>query len=603
MADTRVTFDIIARDRASSTFKKVGRQAETTGDKLQRSLRGVASTAAVAARGIGIAGGAVATGLGVAIAKASTFDKTMRTVAVATKAPQAALKQLNDLALKMGKDTVFSAQDAGNAMLELAKGGMTAATIQAGALQETLTLAAAGGTDLASAANFMTRGMKTFRLSATQARRVTTALAGGATKSTASIEDLGQALAQVGPGAKNAGLSIEETVAALAAFADSGIRGSDAGTSLKTMLSRLIPTTIRAVNAMDMYNLKFVDAQGHFKSLTEIAGLLQRNLGNLTEAERAHTLQVIFGSDAQRAATVLMNEGAAGIERYIAATKDVKNAQELANVAMGGASGAWENFKGALETVTIQIGQRFLPAATRLLSWAADALPKAFAAADQAVARLRERFAGAGDYVREQLIPMMQRVAQDVLPALRYAVARLSESLRDLRASFGSSGDSGEDFRSIMDLIPPIMKLVAFEVRVVATNVRILAAVFRSATAPLRAFIDLAQRAIALAEKVKAAVPGTSGLSKGFDIRKVIPGFADGGTVTRSGMAWVGERGPELVRLPAGATVYDAQQSAAATAGGVNVTQHIVTADPQRAADESVRGVRRAAWAAGWAVA
>ncbi len=93
---------------------------------------------------------------------------------------------------------------------------------------------------------------------------VSAALAGGANASTASVESLGHALSQVGPGAVNAGLNLNDTVGALAAFDNAGIKGSDAGTSLKTMLSRLVPQTAKAATAMKDANLDFTDANGNF---------------------------------------------------------------------------------------------------------------------------------------------------------------------------------------------------------------------------------------------------------------------------------------------------------------------------------------------------
>jgi TP901 family phage tail tape measure protein len=146
----------------------------------------------------------------------------------------------------MGADTVFSANDAAGAMLELAKNGISPAVIQAGALKSALTLAAAGGVSMEEAATTMGNAINAFGLKGSQSASVAAALAGAANASSASISSLSQGLAQSATAAHQAGLSIQETTAALAAFANAGIQGSDAGTSLKTFLQRLVPQTKKA---------------------------------------------------------------------------------------------------------------------------------------------------------------------------------------------------------------------------------------------------------------------------------------------------------------------------------------------------------------------
>lgn len=318
---------------------------------------------------------AVGAGMVAAVGTAADFDLTMRQTAAALQVSGEAMKDLRDLALDMGTQTSFSAQEAGSAMLALAKGGMTEADIKGGALQQTLVLAAAGSLALGDAANYMVQGLNTFGLQAGDAAEVAAALAGGANASTASVESLGLALSQVGPGAKNAGLSLQETVGILAAFANAGIQGSDAGTSLKTMLTRLVPTTKESAEAMADLGLKFTDANGAFLPMRDVAQQLQDKLAGLTEEQRSQALATIFGSDATRAATVLMDLGAAGVDKFTAATSDLAAAQNMAAVNTSGAAGSFEKFKGAVETLGLKIGTALLPAvqsitdaATRLVN-------------------------------------------------------------------------------------------------------------------------------------------------------------------------------------------------------------------------------------------
>lgn len=290
------------------------------------------------------------------------YSSTMAQLAVATGAPQKQMKELGRLALKTGADTVFSANEAASAMLELAKGGMTTAQIKAGALKGTVALAATENMALADAATVVVNSLSQFDLKASKAARVADTLAAGSIASTASVTSLSQGLQQVGPAAKTAGLNLNDTVGVLSLFDSNALKGADAGTSLKTMLARLVPTTDKARSAMADHNLEFVKANGEFKSITQIAGLLQRQLGGLSEAERVAAVNAIFGSDAQRAANILVDEGAKGVAKMIAKTHEHGAAQKMANAAMQGTRGALERMSGSLETAALMAGKALAPA-------------------------------------------------------------------------------------------------------------------------------------------------------------------------------------------------------------------------------------------------
>jgi TP901 family phage tail tape measure protein len=355
--------------RAADKTRSLERQVGQLQHKVHNGFRGLGITAGI---GAGVAGlGALVTQ---SVKAAATFDTTMRQIAVATGAPASRIKGLGALALKMGQDTVFSAQDAGGAMLELAKGGLTEAQIRAGALASTLTLASAGQLQLGDAAGFVVQGLKVFDLGAERSAEVAAALAGGANASTASVQDMGLALSQVGPGARLAGLTLQQTTGVLALFANNGIKGSDAGTSLKTMLARLVPQTEAQAAAMRKLGLNFVDAKGRFKSIDVVAQQLHDRLGKLSEARRTEALNTIFGSDAARAAAVLMKEGAAGVQQATRATSDKVAADRMAKATTEGMAGALSQLSGSIDTAKLQLGQALAPLvvdiANHMTGWA-----------------------------------------------------------------------------------------------------------------------------------------------------------------------------------------------------------------------------------------
>ena len=361
-----------------STTAALARQS-IAADQLSAKLANVSgkATAAGTAMTTGITLPLAAAGAA-AFTVASNFESSMSRVSGALNDPTADMDQLRELAIDMGASTVFSASEAGAAMEELAKGGLKAADIQSGALATTMDLAAAGGLDLATAANTVVQAMGAFGIGANDSSVAANALAGAAAASSADVSDLTQGLSQASAQANSAGWSIMDTTATLAAFADAGIKGSDAGTSLKTMLQRLAAPTGAASAIMQQYGINVRDSNGNMLDAASVAGVLSEKLGGLSSAEKDAALQAIFGSDASRAALVMMNQGRAGIERYTAATNDQTAAQRLADSQMGDSARAIEEMKGALESAAIEVGGALAPMVTGVANAAAEAA-RAFA--------------------------------------------------------------------------------------------------------------------------------------------------------------------------------------------------------------------------------
>ena len=301
---------------------------------------------------------------GAATSVAASFDDAMSQVQGALGGASADMDGLRNLALQLGADTVFSATESAQAMVELAKGGLTEAQIKGGALAASMDLAAAGQLNLADAAATTVQMMGSFGLGAGDATRIANALAGAANASSADVSDLTQAMSQCSTQASLAGWSLEDTAAALALFADHGVKGSDAGTSLKTMLQRLAAPTDQAAEAIAAYGLNIRDSNGKMKDISGIADELTGKLGGLSDAERDAALQTIFGSDASRAAAILMQSGSEGLAKYIAATNDATAAETMANAQKGELSWALENMGGAIESASIAFGTALAPAIT-----------------------------------------------------------------------------------------------------------------------------------------------------------------------------------------------------------------------------------------------
>lgn len=369
--------EIVETEQQLKSLKKTAGSGSATLEKVSVVSGKVGKGLTNAGKAIMPASAAIA-GIGaVSVNVANDFESAMSQAAGALNMPMSQMGELRDLAIKTGQDTIFSAKEAGQAITELAKGGLSEADIKAGALKATMDLAASSGMDLGNAANVTVQAMGAFGLSAEKSAVAANALAGAAAASSTDVEPLTQGLSQVSAQAYNAGWSIQETTAVLGKFADAGIVGSDAGTSLKVMLQRLAaPTSDKAAMKIKNLGIKTRDANGHLLGASEMAQELQDKLGGLSEAERDSALQTIFGSDAMRAATVMMNSGSEGLASYIKATNDQEAAQRLANSQMGEGEKAIEEMKGSLETAAITIGSKLAPVITKVVKFITDLVNK-----------------------------------------------------------------------------------------------------------------------------------------------------------------------------------------------------------------------------------
>jgi TP901 family phage tail tape measure protein len=298
-----------------------------------------------------------AAGLGAIVAVSSKFDQAMSNVQAATGETAANMDRLRQAALDAGAATAFSASEAAQGIEELSKAGVSTTDILNGGLAGALDLAAAGGIEVGEAAEYAAKAMTMFELEGSKVPHVANLLSSAAGKAVGEVGDFGAALNQVGLVAAQTGLSIEDTVGTLAAFAQAGLQGSDAGTAMKASLQRLQNPLGLGAKALETYGIAAYDTQGNFVGITDIAGQLQEKLGGLDQATRDAAMSQIFGSDAVRAATVLYNEGADGIQEWIDQTNDAGYAAETAATRLDNLRGDFEALTGSIETFLITSGE------------------------------------------------------------------------------------------------------------------------------------------------------------------------------------------------------------------------------------------------------
>ncbi|MFC4034536.1 phage tail tape measure protein [Streptomyces polygonati] len=336
----------------AGTFGAAGARARTMGSAVvtaagssEKSLKGArtASLLLVAA-------------LGLAVYASSKFETAMSGVKAATQSSGAELASLRQAAIDAGASTQYSATQAAQAETELAKAGVSTADILGGALRGTLSLAAAGEMDVADSAVVAAKAMNSFGLTGKDMAHIADVIAAAAGKSATDVHGMSLAFAQSSLLAHQTGLTLEQAAGSLALFAQNGLVGSDAGTSLKTMLMRLTPQSQQARDVMDKLGFSAYDASGRFIGWSATAQALQNSLKDLTPEARNSALGIIFGSDAIRAATIVSQAGAAGIDTWTKAANDQGYAARYAATQTDNLQGDVRRLGSALETALIQSG-------------------------------------------------------------------------------------------------------------------------------------------------------------------------------------------------------------------------------------------------------
>ena len=293
---------------------------------------------------------------GLAAFAAARFEKAMSEVRAVTGGNAREMTKLKQAALEAGQSTIYSATQAAKAEAELARAGIATADIIGGALKGTLALAASGQLELGESAIISAQAMNAFKLEGKDVGHIADVIAAGAGKSATNVHDMGMAFRQAALLSSQTGLSFEDTVASLSMFAQNALTGSDAGTSLKVMLQRLVPQSKEAKAMMDAIGFSAYDANGNFIGLTQTADMMQTSFSQLTPEARNSAMATIFGSDAVRAATIFYEQGASGVDSWRTAVTDAGYATRVAATMTDNLHGDVERLAGALETALVSSG-------------------------------------------------------------------------------------------------------------------------------------------------------------------------------------------------------------------------------------------------------
>ena len=331
-------------DRIASGMREAGQSTVNVGKSLSRN---------VTAPLVGVATAALMTGM--------RFDDQMAKVQAISGATGDDLARLRAQAQEMGSTTRFSASEAAQGMEYLALAGFDTTEIMS-AMPDLLSLAAASAMDLGRASDIVSDTMSAFRMGADEAGRAADIFAKQSSMSNTNVEQLGEAMKMAAPAAAAVGMDLESTAAILGVFADSGIKGSMAGTTLNGIFRDLIQSAEDGAVAIGDTAVAVFDAEGQFRPLEDIMAEVAGATEGMSDAMRENELRAIFGAQSIRGVNLMLGEGAETFARYSAANRESSGtAAEMASIMEDTLGGGFRALKSQMEGIMIQLSDVLVP--------------------------------------------------------------------------------------------------------------------------------------------------------------------------------------------------------------------------------------------------
>lgn len=309
-------------------------------------------------------------GVGAAAVKTATdFEAGMSEVKAISGATGSEFDALRDKAIEMGAKTKFSASDSADAFKYMAMAGWDASQMMDG-IAGIMDLAAASGEDLATTSDIVTDALTAFGLQASDSAHFADVLAQASSKSNTNVGLMGETFKYVAPVAGALGYSIEDTAVAIGLMANSGIKGSQAGTALRSTITRLAKPVGEAKDAVEELKISITNTDGTMKPLSQTMVELREKFAGLTEEQKAQYAAMLAGQEGMSGLLAIVN---ASDEDFQKLTDEINNvngaAEDMASVMMDNTAGAVEQLKGVLESAGILIGEKLTPYIRQLAEW------------------------------------------------------------------------------------------------------------------------------------------------------------------------------------------------------------------------------------------
>ena len=290
------------------------------------------------------------------------FDSSMSNVGAISGATGGDLEKLRDKAKEMGEKTKFSASEAADGMSYMAMAGWKTNDMLGG-ISGVMDLAAASGSDLATTSDIVTDALTAFGKSASDSGRLADIMASASSNANTNVELMGETFKYCASTAGSLGYSMEDTSIAIGLMANSGVKGSQAGTSLKNILVNLSKPTKQMKVAMDKLGISLTDSKGKMKPLSQVMGELREKFGKLNEKQKAQYASTLAGKEGMAGLLAIVNASPKDFDKLTNAVNNSSgSAEKMAKTMNDNLGGDLTLLGSHLESVQIALYEKFEPA-------------------------------------------------------------------------------------------------------------------------------------------------------------------------------------------------------------------------------------------------
>lgn len=313
---------------------------------------------------------ATVTALGTASVKtAADFEAAMSKVAAVSGATGSDLEALTKKAREMGSKTKFSASEAAEAMNYMAMAGWKTEDMLSG-IEGVMNLAAASGEDLATTSDIVTDALTAFGLSAQDSGHFADVLAAASSNANTNVSMMGETFKYCAPIAGALGFSVEDTAEAIGLMANAGIKSTQAGTSLRTIMTNLSGEVKICGENIGEVTVATTNADGSMRDLSDILADCRTAFSGLSESEKAAAAESLVGKNAMSGFLALMNAGEGDIAKLSGAIDNCNGAaQSMADTMNNNLEGQLTILKSQLQELAISFGEILLPAVKKIVGW------------------------------------------------------------------------------------------------------------------------------------------------------------------------------------------------------------------------------------------
>lgn len=304
------------------------------------------------------------------------FESMMSQVKAISGATGQAFDDLTAKAQEMGATTKFTATESAEAFNYMAMAGWKPQQMIDG-ISGIMSLAAASGEDLGTTSDIVTDALTAFGLQAGDAGHFADVLAQASANANTNVSMLGESFKYVAPVAGAMNYSVEDTSLALGLMANASIKGSMAGTALKTSLANMAAPTDSMAAAMDKYGISLTDSEGNMKSLRGVIDNLRGSLGGLSETEQTAAASTIFGKEAMAGMLAIINASEEDYNKLSTAIGNSKDAAEgMADTMLDNLKGSFTLMQSAIEGTENAFGKRLSPYLRGIAGGITDMMPE-----------------------------------------------------------------------------------------------------------------------------------------------------------------------------------------------------------------------------------